>query len=157
MGSLSELCIDRKTGKTRATKDKYIVVPKLDLLEKLMLDFLHIEQSNIDTDENKSDIVTFIKNNVNSDILEEDIEQYVEVLEDLTLNVDNSSKLLEENNKFSLIAIVAYSFDKDIDLDDWIVDFFSRNDIYIKNQKENYIYMKKDLENYFLDKTKKSA
>ena len=35
-----ELCIDKATGNTRSTKDKYIVVPKMELLEALMYDFL---------------------------------------------------------------------------------------------------------------------
>lgn len=39
-----ELCIDKKTGKARSTKDKYIVLPKMELLEKLMYEFLHIEK-----------------------------------------------------------------------------------------------------------------
>lgn len=40
--SFDALCVDRKTGKTRSTKDKYIVVPKMELLEKLMNEYLHI-------------------------------------------------------------------------------------------------------------------
>lgn len=35
---------DKKIGKPRSTKDKYIVVPKMKLLEKLMLDYLDIEK-----------------------------------------------------------------------------------------------------------------
>lgn len=35
------LCID-ESGKSRGTKDKYIVIPKIELLENLMFDFLHI-------------------------------------------------------------------------------------------------------------------
>lgn len=35
-----DLCMDKKTGKPKATKDKYIVIPKIHLLEKLMAGFL---------------------------------------------------------------------------------------------------------------------
>ena len=69
------------------------------------------------------------------EITDDDIDQYIEVLEDLTLNVDNSSKLLHEKNRMSLTAMVAYSFQADIDLDDWIVDFFQRKKSYIADQK----------------------
>lgn len=39
-----ELCIDKKTGKPRSTKDKYIVIPKMELLERLMYEFLHVKK-----------------------------------------------------------------------------------------------------------------
>ena len=130
--------------KNGSTKDKAIIIKKLTLLESLMLDFLHINKSDMEEDT----VLEFVKENVDLDITQEDVEQYEEVLEDLTLNVDNSSELLNENNKLSLMAMVAYSFCKDVDLDDWIVDFFKRNTGFIHNQKENYICMKKDLDKF---------
>lgn len=39
--SFDELCVDHETGKARSTKDKYIVVPKMELLEELMSGYLH--------------------------------------------------------------------------------------------------------------------
>lgn len=82
---------------------------------------------------------------------QEDIEQYEEVLDDLTLNVDNSSRLLDRRNHLSLLAMVAYSFERDVDLDDWIVDFFRRNRTFVRNQKENYLRMRNDLEQFISD------
>lgn len=40
-----ELCVDMNTGKTRSTKDKYIVLPKMELLETIMCKYLHIENN----------------------------------------------------------------------------------------------------------------
>lgn len=148
-----ELCYDKETGKIRATKDKYIVILKMELLVNLMNDFLHINKQELE----ETDVYGFVIENVNSSITQEDIEQYQEVLDELTLNVDNSSRLLDEQNRLSLIALVAYSFENDMDMDDWIVDFFDRNSTYISKQKENYLYMKDDLEQYFHDKNRKSA
>ena len=34
------------------------------------------------------------------------------------------------------------------DLDDWVVDFFRRNDAYKLSVKENFLYMKQDLEKF---------
>ena len=93
-------------------------------------------------------LIRFVKENVCKNVTDEDMEQYLEVLDDLTLNVDNTSKLLDEGNKASLTALVAYSFQADIDLDDWIVDFFKRKSDYIANQRDNYRDMKKDLVKY---------
>lgn len=139
--------------KNGSTKDKAIIMKKLNLLESLMLDFLHINKSDIKED----NVLEFLKKNVNQNITQEDVEQYEEVLEDLTLNVDNSSELLNKNNKLSLMAMVAYSFCSDVDLDNWIVDFFKRNTSFISNQKENYIHMKKDLERFVSSGDMKSA
>ena len=45
-------------------------------------------------------------------------------------------------------SIVAYSFENDIDLDDWIVDYCSRNDGYISDQAENFLHMKNYLQRF---------
>jgi len=44
--------------------------------------------------------------------------------------------------------MVAYSFKKDEDLDKWFPDYFSRNDDYFTDQKENFLYMKEDFDEY---------
>ena len=150
----------------RCTKDKAVVKKKLVLLEKLMRQYFNGEpavKSSIGKKQKasfvgehsskphieKTEIENFVSEVVNADVREEDMELYREVFEDLTLNVDNSSKLLEEQNLPSFLAIVAYSFEKELDLDQWIVDFFGRNRHYRKNQRENYLYMREDVEKYF--------
>lgn len=148
-----ELCVDQETGKTRATKDKYIILPKIELLEKLMLEYLNIDKQ----DTKELDILEFVRENVSLDITQEDVELYEEVLDDLMINVDNSSKLANEENKPSLIAMVANSFKNDIDLDNWIISFFKNNNTYEKDQKKNYLYMKANLEQFIYIQNKKSA
>lgn len=117
---------------------------KLYILVTLMNAYFNVGKE----DRKNIDELIFVKENVSQNVMQENIEQYEEVLDDLTLYVDNTSKLLDEGNRASLIALVAYSFVNDIDLDDWIVDFFRRNHTYIRNQKENCIYMKNDLEGW---------
>ncbi|MEZ3516820.1 MAG: hypothetical protein K1W37_16610, partial [Lachnospiraceae bacterium] len=51
-------------------------------------------------------------------------------------------------NMPSLISIVAWSFEHDIDLDDWIVDYCSRTDSYFENQVRNYESMCEDLKQF---------
>lgn len=131
----------------KSTKDKSTVIKKLRLLERLMMNYFCIEGGEAQAEPDLS-LIRFVKENVCKNVTDEDMEQYLEVLEDLTLNVDNTSKLLDEGNKASLTALVAYSFQADIDLDDWIVDFFKRKSDYIVNQKDNYKDMKKDLLKY---------
>ena len=94
-------------------------------------------------------ILEFLRDTVSPGITQEDFSLYQEILEDLSLNVDHSSKLLEEANRPSLLALVAYSIEMDMDLDIWIVEFFKKNAAYCSNQAENYKNMVKELTAYF--------
>lgn len=142
-----ELCIDKETGKTRSTKDKYIVVPKMELLEKLMKEYLHIEEN----DNKEMNTETFISENVGLSLEEvsKDIECYEETLdelEDRTIKV--GSKLLEEANRLSLLAMVAYSFKNDVDLDYWIEEYAKNNNTYLADQKKNFCHMVESFNSY---------
>lgn len=141
---------------SKSTKDKSIVMKKVNHLEKLMNIYLNIHE-NKNQDNEIVDTLEFIRENVTPNITDEDVEQYKEVLDSLTLNVDNSSKLLDDINQVSLVAIVAYSFENDIDLDKWIVDFFERNKTYKQNQKENYLHMKSDIQKFINYDSKKNT
>ncbi|MFG6378320.1 MAG: DUF262 domain-containing protein [Lachnospiraceae bacterium] len=140
--------------KSKSTKDRGVVIAKINHLETLMNEYLGITGCEDEVNETYLD---FVKENVDSEIIQEDIEQFEEVLGILTLKANNSSKLLDRKNKFSLIALIAYSFKNDIDLENWIVDFFDRSNNYILDQKENYLHMKQDLEKYVHAKMKNSA
>ena len=127
------------------TKDKTVVLHKLDRLETLMREFPGI------TGTGKGDggnLMEFVRENAAPYATDEDIRQYLEVLETLTEKIDPSHALLNEENRPSLAALVAYSFETDTDLDDWITDFAGRNDTYIADQKENYGHMVDDLKRY---------
>jgi len=129
----------------RATKDKTVIKRKLILLEKLMRDFLHIEDAIMESDEE------FIAENVelNNEIVENDFDFYNQMLDDLEENtIKDGSKLLNPDNRRSLLALVAYSIKNDIDLDDWMLEYAKENNTYFMDQKKNYIHMKQDLEKY---------
>ena len=132
--------------KNDSTKDKNVIIKKLDKLENMMCGFLGIPRIKIDGDK-ASDILGFVHGNVTSLATLEDVEQYAEVLQTLARNI-GQSKLWEDGNMPSLVAIVSWSFEHDIDLDDWIADYCSRNDSYIDDQARNYGIMREDLEQY---------
>lgn len=136
-------------SKEKNTKDKRIISRKIETLYTLMIDYLDIDNFEPVETHKREPLLNFVRNNVFKDITDEDLEFYRIVLDDLTVEVDNNSKLLEQNNIKSLIALVAYSSVKDIDLEEWIADYFKRNNTYYKDQKENYLYMVNDL-NHFL-------
>ena len=129
---------------TGSTKDKANIVAKLHILETLMNEFLHINKEDLDD----INVLDFVKENVNPDVTDEDVEFYSEMLDDITLEVDNDTKLLDEHNRPSLIALVGYACQNDIDdkLVEWIKSFFVNNAMYILNQRDNFIHMKNSLQ-----------
>lgn len=122
---------------TGSTKDKANIVAKLHILETLMNEFLHINKEDLE----EVNVLEFVRENVNPDVTEEDIELYSDMLDDFTLEVDNDTKLLDEHNRPSLVALVGYACENDIDLDEWIKQWFMANTTYILSQKQNYLHM----------------
>ncbi len=137
----------------KSTKDKGIVIKKMNHLERLMNEYLGID--GFDTED--MGILEFVQKNICDSATQEDIELYKDCLEDLTVNVDNRTHLLERENRASLIAIIAYACNKDIYMDDWFVDYFKRTKTYQKNQEKNVLHMIRDLNAYTKKKKPKSA
>lgn len=128
----------------RNTRDKKVVVGKVNGLITLMYKFLGINPDDL----KEVDALTFVKDNVNPEVTEKDIKEYKEDLDILSLDVDNKSKLLENKNIPSLIAAIAYGYKNDIAIDLWFKDYFNRNNTYSINQKENFLHMIEDLNNF---------
>lgn len=126
-----------------STKDKSVIIDKLHILETLMKEYLHIEEV-----KEVNDIFEFVKKNVNPYITEEDMKFYSDILDGLTLEVDNNTKLLNEDNRPSLLALVGYACKNDIDLDEWIKQWFLVNTTYLLDQQKNYEIMKDNLSKY---------
>lgn len=121
-----------------STKDKAIINAKLHILGTLMNNFLGINKEDLQ----EIDTLEFIKENVNPTATKEDVTLYSDMLDDLTLEVDNNTKLLDRRNRPSLVALVGYACQNDIDLDEWIKQWFAANTIYILNQKKNFEIMR---------------
>ena len=136
--------------KGRSLKDKPVIVEKLDVLETLMREYLGIPKVEAEPEIDPESLLAFVRENVSPFITAEDVAQYAEVLGALMKKSDCNKKLLEVGNKPSLMAIVAYSFEHDVDLDNWILGYCKRNDTYIHDQKENYHHMLRDLEKFML-------
>lgn len=132
------------TDRKKPIKDKTAVEKRLRYLETRMYEFLHIKKE----DMKELDILSFIQAHVDRAVTREDMEQYEEVLDVLTMGVDHASPLLDRRNRPSLTALVAYSFQTDIDLDHWIIGYFERNHSFLTDQRDNYIRMREDLDKY---------
>lgn len=157
--SLDDLYVDGKSFaeiyKSRNTRDKATVVGKVNGLITLMYDFLNITE--IDAVDNS--VVAFISKNLDIDIetVQSDIDFYEESLDKLEEDtIRDGSKLLESENRPSLLAMMVYSYQTDRDIDGWMTQFASENNTYYADQQKNFIHMKEDFEQYCRD-NKKSA
>nr|WP_024835477.1 DUF262 domain-containing protein [Clostridium sp. 12(A)] len=130
----------------KSTKDKNVVISKINHLEKLMNDYLHIEAKDINTTVEALSVIDFVRDNINSEVLEEDIDDYYDMLDSYKL--DKKSALLSWKNEPSLIAIIAYSCVNDVNLDDWIIEYFKKNETFMSDQKQNYLHMLTDYEEF---------
>ena len=151
------------------TKDRNVVKHKIAHLEKLMLGYFGIvnldegrtDDGNIATEDTETftqdidvpvtDEKTFIMENVGTtqEELDEGLEIYKASLAILTSHtIKDGAKLLDEENRLSLLAMMAYSYKEDVDLDGWLEEYARTHGTYIKDQKKNYIYMRDDFINY---------
>ena len=133
--------------KGSSTKDKQVVTDKLDMIESLMLDFLHIDNESIVSDS----VEEFIAENLDMDVetIQADFVFYNESLDELLENtVKVDSKLRAEENRPSLLAMMVYSYKMDEDLDDWMLEYAKNNNMYFTDQKKNYFKMKNDFKRY---------
>ena len=75
---------------------------------------------------------------------------YMEIcMKDLENNtIRDGSKLLDVANRLSLLAMVAYSYKNDVDLDDWLEEYAANNNTYFMDQRKNYSHMINDFRQY---------
>ena len=132
------------------TKDKGIVTKKMNHLMNLMDEYLVNKENLVDKQKIIDSPVDFVANavDVDKEVIEEDIEVYED---DLNVLLDNTvkigAKLRDKENRLSLLAMVAYSYKEDADLDEWFAQYTKR-DAYYADQKVNFIHMKNDFEQY---------
>lgn len=135
----------------KSTKDKKVVLAKLDMLDKLMREYLHIDEVELSEETEIITPETFVSDIVDMPIetVKEEMDFYEETLDGLENNtIRDGSKLLDVANRLSLLAMVAYSYKNDIDLDDWLEEYAANNNTYFIDQRKNFIHMVNDLTAY---------
>ena len=126
-----------------STKDKSVIVDKLHILETLMKEFLHIEEA-VTPESFISEMV-----DIPVETIKEEMDCYEETLDGLEDNtIRDGSKLLDVANRLSLLAMVAYSYKNDVDLDDWLEEYAANNNTYFVDQRKNYSHMINDFRQY---------
>lgn len=138
----------------KGTKDKKVVKAKLDMLEILMKEYLHIDNNIKEKDaiqdiENQynveESILSFVQENANPDATEEDIEFYRDMVEDC-VRVDEP---VYQQCERAVIAIMAYACmkEQDEEFEKWIQRYKNKIN-FSHSQKVNYTYMKNSFDSF---------
>lgn len=138
--------------KDQQTKKKTTIIGKIDLLVKLMNEYLHIDTTENtyteeDTQDNAEEIVLdFVKENADLEATDEDIELYSDMIDDCVYDYSEVYKQC----KVALIALMAYACknEKDKDFEEWIKKYQKNSSNFSKNQKDNFTYMKNSFDSF---------
>lgn len=140
-----------------STKDKAVIIAKLHIIETLMYEFLHIKEADFNDEVDEEQFISDVVG-IDIEVIHDDMDFYKESLKDLKdRTIKDGSKLLNEENYLSLLAIVVYSYKEDIDLDVWLTEYARQNNTYFRDQRKNYFHMIDDLKKYTTTKKKVSA
>lgn len=143
-------------GKGLSTKDKPVVADKLEMLEELMLEFLHIgrdeKAGRLEARPSVRAVTPkdILAEYVDEDVTDEDVELYEMIANDISEAIEDiNSSLLSDENRPSFVALVGYAVREDTEglLKKWLPGF-EKNRPSIRNQKQNYLYMKKAFEEF---------
>lgn len=135
--------------KDASTKSKQVIFDKLDMLQHLMEKFVFSDDENERKNVEKSFIAEVL--DMDAEMIAEEIDYYNEVLDTLLENrVKVDSKLCQQQNRLSLLAMIVYSYKKDVDIDleNWLEKYAARNNIYFVDQKKNFYTMLDSFKNY---------
>lgn len=132
----------------KATKDKSVVMKKIDHMEKLMNAYLGIHSEDSKSCDSVDSFIAGVLN-VDVETVQEDMELYNESLDSLLENtVKLDSKLREKENRPSLLAMMAYSYKEDKDLDEWMLGYAKNRNTYFADREKNFFHMKEEFERY---------
>jgi len=133
--------------KDQQTKKKATITGKIDLLVKLMNEYLHIDITEVENNTEET-ILSFVQENVNPDVTEEDVNEYADLV-DYCFN-HNQIKIdipLYQKCQMALIALMAYacSNNREDDFEEWIKKYQSQTNFSL-SQKDNYVHMKESMD-----------
>ena len=134
----------KNTYKSRQSRDKSVIVGKIDGLYELLCEFLHINKEDVEEINYKE----FVKADV-EDIIDSDIEEIQMVANNVSEEVDEDSWMISEQNYPSYLAIVGVAFRKEEEdkLKEWLPIYVKANQ-FIRNQQKAFLHMKESFEMY---------
>ena len=131
--------------KDQQTKKKATITGKIDLLVRLMNEYLHIDQIEVENNNSEETVLSFVRENADPTATDEDVSLYTDMVEDC-VKIDDP---VYKECGTALVALMAYACqnDKDQDFEKWIENYRNKSE-FSQSQKVNYTYMKKSFDNY---------
>ena len=153
------------------TKDKKVMLKKVNYIESLLKDFLHIKEddsvenneveSKVDEiqteefekkveeiiDDTEMETLDFVRKYVDPEITEEDIDGYWDYINGLvrTRIIKGNSEMLAPENENSMMAMLAWSEKEDKNISTWLQRFsVSHKTMPKMSQRERFEFMKKN-------------
>lgn len=130
--------------KDQQTKKKATITGKIDLLVKLMNEYLHIDITEVENNTEET-ILSFVQENADPTATDEDVSLYTDMVEDC-VKIDDP---VYKECGTALVALMAYACqnDKDQDFEKWIENYRNKSE-FSPSQKTNFTYMKKSFDNF---------
>ena len=130
--------------KDQQTKKKATITGKIDLLVKLMNEYLHIDITEVENNTEET-ILSFVQENADPTATDEDVSLYTDMVEDC-VKIDDP---VYKECGMALVALMAYACqnDKDQDFERWIENYRNKSE-FSPSQKVNYTYMKRSFDNF---------
>ena len=122
-----------------STKKKNMIIAKLDIIDHFINEYFGENSDCENNIDKESSVLNFLIKNVDSDIIQDDIEFYEECLSGYDVDVS-------EANKVKLIGLVAYAFKHDVEIGDW---FESRYNMFSNRDNIEFEKLKADINKFF--------
>ena len=149
---------DDLMAQSKSTKDKYVIVPRLEKLTALMNEYFGVNNEVMTEDEVHEEVTEVIEaddslgliKSVNPDATSEDIEEYGEYVDSV---VRISSPLYHQCHN-ALLAITAYVYQNNTDKEfaEWVDNYANNTYEFDQNQRVNYENMKTAFQEYLKTK-----
>ena len=100
-----------------------------------------------------------------ADVLNMDLEKVIDKMDIYNEDLDSlaertirdGSKLLDAVNRKSLLAMLVYAYERDINLEEWMEQYAAKNNMYLPDQKKNFLHMKSEFNKYIETNEKASG
>lgn len=146
-----------EADRDRGTKDKAVIMAKLEILQTLLLGFLQIDEPAPKQVPESAfcSAREIIAEYITAEVTEEDVELYEIIANDVSEAIEDiDSVILSEQNRPSFVAVVGYAVGEDLDdlLKGWLSDYEKRRVPCIPDQRKNYLHLKADLDQFVKNK-----
>lgn len=159
INSLRKTSVDGKLFDTvdenASTKDKSVIADKLHILETLMNDFLHIDDTETENNTSESTIdnvekstLLFVQENANPEATDEDIDTYSDLVDYcFDHNGIEVNAPIYQQCQTALIALMAYACENENEdkFEEWVNKYKNKKK-FSPSQKVNYDFMKRSFD-----------